>query len=72
MTETDLVLKIKNSSQNISANFLVKGVSTKNVIFNEHLMIIYVELTFLLSKILGLLTQHPPPPPHHWAVQGVG
>jgi hypothetical protein len=25
MTETDFVLKIKNASQNISANFLVKG-----------------------------------------------
>jgi hypothetical protein len=40
MTETDFVLKIKNASQNISANFLVEGVSTKKVIFNEHLMII--------------------------------
>jgi hypothetical protein len=40
MTETGFVLKIKNASQNISANFLVKGVSTKKVIFNEHLMII--------------------------------
>jgi hypothetical protein len=40
MTETDIVLKIKNASQNISANFFVKVVSTKNVIFNEQLMII--------------------------------
>jgi hypothetical protein len=29
MTETDFVLKIKNASQNISANFLVKGVPLK-------------------------------------------
>jgi hypothetical protein len=35
MTETDIVLKIKNASQNISANFFVKDVSTN---FNEHLM----------------------------------
>jgi hypothetical protein len=27
-TEIDFVLKIKNASQNISANFLVLGVST--------------------------------------------
>jgi hypothetical protein len=38
MAEVDLVLKIKNASQNISANFLVYCVSTKNAIFNEHLM----------------------------------
>jgi hypothetical protein len=62
MTATDFVLKIKNASQNISANFLVKGISTINVIFNERLMIIYMYLTFLLSKILGLPTQHPPLP----------
>jgi hypothetical protein len=40
MSEAKFVLKIKNASQNISANFFVLGVSTKNVIFNEHLMII--------------------------------
>jgi hypothetical protein len=40
MTETVFVLKIKNGLQNISANFLVQSVSTKNGIFNEHLMII--------------------------------
>jgi hypothetical protein len=40
MTETDCVLRIKTASQNISANFFVKVVSPKNVIFNDHLMII--------------------------------
>jgi hypothetical protein len=40
MTETDFDLKIKNALQNISANFFVKGVATKNVIFNQHSMII--------------------------------
>jgi hypothetical protein len=40
MSETNFVLKIKNATQNISANFFVEGVSTKNVIFNELLMII--------------------------------
>jgi hypothetical protein len=40
MTETDIVLKIKNASQNISANFFVSGASTINVIFNELLMIV--------------------------------
>jgi hypothetical protein len=40
MTETENVLQIKNASQNISANFFVKGEYTINVIFNELLMII--------------------------------
>jgi hypothetical protein len=40
MTETKNVIKIKNASQNISANFFVSEESTINVIFNELLMII--------------------------------
>jgi hypothetical protein len=38
MTDTENVLKIKNASQNISANFFILGVSTINVIFNELLL----------------------------------
>jgi hypothetical protein len=39
MTDIENVLKIENASQNISADFFVKGVSTIKVIFNELLMI---------------------------------
>jgi hypothetical protein len=64
-----------NASHNISATLFVSVAFHHNVIFNELLMIIWLEFTFLLSKSPGLQevprSFAPPFPTHtHSAVHG--